>query len=106
MGTLPTLGVPEDSALLAALAQVLAIGPLAPGFLGGDGPAGDDELEAFEDWDAVRGHGRGFFSSDAHERATRRLDLRGPTDLDPGPLAMEEAPPDVTASAWYLTFRP
>jgi len=57
----------------------------------------DAEIEPFFDWDAIRGHGAGFFCGDEHECRSRRVDLRGPTDLDPGPLPMEEAPEDITA---------
>lgn len=64
----------------------------------------DDDLEAFLDWDIVRGHGRGYFRSDARECATRRVDLRGPTDLDPGPLPMEEAPADAVVGGMLLMF--
>src|SRR5690242_15270588 len=44
----------------------------------------DLALDAFRDWDHHRGDGWGFFSSDRRECASRRVDLRGPTDLDPG----------------------
>lgn len=64
----------------------------------------DGDLEAFLDWDVVRGHGRGYFRSDAHECATRRVDLRGPTDLDPGPLPMEEAPIGADVAGMLLMF--
>jgi hypothetical protein len=61
-------------------------------------PAADGEdADLFADWDHARGHGLGFFRFDPTECATRRVDLRGPTDLDPGPLPMEEAPDDVEA---------
>jgi hypothetical protein len=77
--------------LLTDLLRALFVSP-PPAFVrGGDRPVVEDpELEPFIDWDQLRGDGRGFFSSDRHECASRRVDLRGPTDLDPGPLPMEE----------------
>jgi hypothetical protein len=91
--------------LLAQLARILCGTPLAADFVKrADQPDVDAELEPFFDWDSVRGDGRGFFRTDPRECASRRVDLRGPTDLDPGPLPMDEAPEDVTASAWHLTF--
>ena len=62
----------------------------------------DAEIEPFFDWDAWRGHGRGYFRQDAAECRTRRIDLRAPTDEDPGPLPMEEAPEDITAKHLIL----
>jgi len=62
----------------------------------------DAEIEPFFDWDAWRGHGRGYFRQDAEECRTRRIDLRAPTDEDPGPLPMEEAPEDITAKHLIL----
>jgi hypothetical protein len=62
----------------------------------------DADIEPFFDWDAWRGHGRGFFRQDADECRTRRVDLRAPADEDPGPLPMEEAPEDITAK--HLIF--
>jgi hypothetical protein len=91
--------------LLAQVARILCGTPLSPGFVERwDLPQVDPELEPFLDWDSLRGDGRGFFRSDPRECATRRVDLRGPTDLDPGPLPMEEAPAEITASARHLTF--
>lgn len=93
--------------LLTQLAQVL-FGTRKHAFVQGlDLSSGDcesdpvvrDEFEAFLDWDQIRGDGRGFFSGDRHECATRRIDLRGPTDLDPGPLPMEEWPSDEVDSS-------
>lgn len=92
-----------DDALLSELVRV-CVRPVEPAFVEAAAPADDADLEPFADWDAHRGHGRGFFLGDRRECATRRVDLRGPTDLDPGPLPMEEAPADVTGSAWHLTF--
>lgn len=98
--------------LLAEIARML-LAPRAPSFVRGEDaevePDPEDaelDLEAFLDWDRIRGDGRGFFSSDPHECATRRVDLRGPTDLDPGPLPMEEGPVELgpleplSAGAW------
>jgi hypothetical protein len=48
-------------------------------------------------WDSLFAHhdprslGWGYFCPDAAERRSRRLDMRGPTDVDPGPLAMNDA---------------
>lgn len=90
----------EGGDLLAELARVL-FSSRQPAFvsgwdlpLDGEDPLLRDEIEAFVDWDVLRGDGRGFFLSDRRECATRRVDLRGPTDLDPGPLPMEEGPPE------------
>ena len=58
----------------------------------------EPELELFMDWDLQRGDGLGAYASDAHECRSRRVDLRGPTDADPGPLPMEEAPEDIDAN--------
>jgi hypothetical protein len=94
-----------DNSLLADIARAYSAAGGAEGasaFV--DRTDVDEDLEPFEDWDVLRGHGLGFFHSDARECATRRVDLRGPTDLDPGPLPMEEAPPEVTASARLLNF--
>jgi len=91
--------------LLSQVARILCGTPMSAGFVQrGDLPEVDSELEPFFDWDSVRGDGRGFFRSDPRECASRRVELRGPTDLDPGPLPMDEAPEDITASAWHLTF--
>ena len=62
----------------------------------------DADIEPFFDWDAWRGHGRGYFRQDAAECRTRRIDLRAPSDEDPGPLPMEEAPEDITAKHLIL----
>jgi hypothetical protein len=85
--------------LMAGLARILAqqqtpLGEVAPVC---EPVVHDPELEPFQDWDAVRGRGAGFFRSDADECASRRVDLRGPTDVDPGPLPMDEAPEDEQA---------
>lgn len=94
-----------DNSLLAEIARVCCLAIAAEGTPAfADVPDVDEELEPFQDWDVLRGHGLGFFHSDPRECATRRVDLRGPTDLDPGPLPMDEAPPEVTASARLLSF--
>lgn len=110
MASIATVSIRDhiDTTLLTELARLWSADTRCAGFPADELPAlpdTDEELEPFEDWDAHRGHGRGFFHGDARECASRRIDLRGPTDLDPGPLPMEEAPPDVTGSAWHLTFR-
>jgi hypothetical protein len=90
--------------VVAELARILCAAPAPPTFADADAepPPGlavaldaDPNLEPFVDWDAARGRGRGFFRTDRDECASRRIDLRGPTDLDPGPLPMEEAPEHV-----------
>lgn len=63
----------------------------------------EPELELFMDWDAWRADGRGAYAHDPDECQSRRVDLRGPTDADPGPLPMEEAPEDVTANRLFLS---
>lgn len=50
-----------------------------------------DEESLFADHDRWLGRGDGFFAEDPRELATRRLDMRGPLDRDPGPIEMEEA---------------
>lgn len=84
--------------MLAQLARILLARAAPPSFVDADPPSelipDDPELEPFIDWDAIAGRGRGYFRSDADECASRRVDLRGPTDLDPGPLPMEEASED------------
>ena len=60
---------------------------------------GPDDWEALEDLlfadqDGDRGHGSGFYAFDAEEAASRRVDLRGPSDHDPGPIPLEEAEDD------------
>lgn len=54
----------------------------------------DDDDALFADQGPPRGVD-GFYCEDAAECASRRIDLRGPTDRDPGPLPMEEATEDV-----------
>ena len=63
----------------------------------------EPEMELFMDWDSVRGDGRGAYAQDVAECRSRRLDMRGPTDRDPGPLPMEEAPEDITAKHLILS---
>lgn len=58
-----------------------------------DADEADDEGALFADHDAVTPRGRGFFSYGEDERRSRRLDMRGPLDLDPGPIPMEEGRP-------------
>src|SRR5262245_20109456 len=106
MARVATLSIRDhvDNEILGELARIWCIRPIAPAFLDPDRPIEDDELEPFQDWDLERGHGRGFFHSDPRECATRRVDLRGPTDLDPGPLPMEEPPAELSASVRHLSF--
>jgi hypothetical protein len=109
MSRLATVSLREhvDNSLLGEIARLCCLAIVsegAPAFVEPDPNEVDEDLEPFQDWDVRRGHGLGFFHSDARECATRRVDLRGPTDLDPGPLPMEEAPPEVTASARLLNF--
>ncbi|MEZ4238952.1 MAG: hypothetical protein R3F59_22930 [Myxococcota bacterium] len=96
--------------VMSSLARLLAGPRPAPRFVDQQEPvheappAEDPDLEPFVDWDARIGRGPGFFRSDADECASRRVDLRGPTDLDPGPLPMEEAPDDTLEEAQFLHF--
>lgn len=62
----------------------------------------DEELSLFTDWDFLWGRGRGTYTQDPAECQSRRVDLRGPHDGDPGPLPMEEAPDDITAKHLIL----
>jgi len=68
--------------------------------------AGDwlEELSLFTDWDLLWGRGRGVYAQDDEECRSRRIDLRGPHDGDPGPLPMEEAPDDITAKHLLLSL--
>jgi hypothetical protein len=101
------LGEHIDDELLLEVARMMGGSPvrLRCGFV--EGPEiqlEDDEIEPFLDWDHDRGHGRGGYAQDVAECRSRRVDLRGPTDLDPGPLPMEEAPDDLPAH--HLTLAP
>lgn len=91
-----------DDELVLKLARDLATQALLrpPAFIDGEGPDGEDSL--FADYRA-RDTDLGYFSYDEAERRSRRVDLRGPTDRDPGPLQMEEA--DEAAAAIELSFR-
>jgi hypothetical protein len=94
-----------DDELLAAVARLLCASHPTPRFVEGwDLQLDDQDLEPFLDWDARRGDGRGYFLSDRTECASRRIDLRGPTDLDPGPLPMEEATDDELPRARIIAF--
>jgi hypothetical protein len=91
--------------LLAAVARLSCTDSTAAGFVEGwDWPLEDPALEPFLNWDLRRGDGRGYFLSDRTECASRRVDLRGPTDLDPGPLPMEEATDEAVDPAPVVTF--
>lgn len=57
----------------------------------------------FADHDRWLGRGDGYFAEDPIELATRRLDMRGPLDRDPGPIEMEEA--DDERGGVVLDFR-
>lgn len=83
--------------LLIQVVRLMAGQPL--GFVDGPEVEVDADVEPFLDWDTDRGHGTGFFCGDERECRSRRVDLRGPTDLDPGPLPMEEAPDEKQPSA-------
>ncbi|HHO54597.1 MAG TPA: hypothetical protein ENK18_27910 [Deltaproteobacteria bacterium] len=93
--------------VLLRVATLYNSSPLRRGPRFVDGPedlqAEEPELELFMDWDNDRGHGRGAYTQDGDECRSRRVDLRGPTDADPGPLPMEEAPDDVTAQHLSLS---
>jgi hypothetical protein len=87
-----------DDEILLEVARMMGDSPvrLPSGFVEGpDVTVEDADLEPFLDWDQDRGHGRGSYAQDVEECRSRRVDLRGPTDLDPGPLPMEEAPEDL-----------
>jgi hypothetical protein len=84
----------QDALLEHLKGQVAGPRPEAPA------PAGTEEEPLFGDHDPGRGHGHGYYAADEAENASRRLDMRGPLDEDPGPIEMEEAGPD--ASGGYL----
>jgi len=65
----------------------------------------DEELSLFVDWDFLWGRGRFVYAQDDAECRSRRVDLRGPHDSDPGPLPMEEAPDDIPARHLVLAPR-
>lgn len=95
-----------DEDVLLEVARMMGDSPvrLPPGFVEGwEVEIEDAELEPFLDWDCIRGHGRGSYAQPESECRTRRIDLRGPTDHDPGPLEMEEAPEDITAKHLILS---
>ena len=73
-----------------------------PGFLDGPPTELDDWDPLFEDH-GPRDLGWGYFCHDEDERQSRRLDMRGPTDLDPGPMPMCE--PEGDDSFVILMFR-
>jgi hypothetical protein len=90
-----------DDVLLEIVQIMSGVPPrVAPGYVDDIDPGvpfEDDELELFHDWNNRVGRGRGYFRHGEKECRSRRVDLRGPTDRDPGPLPMEEADPDITA---------
>lgn len=71
-------------------------------------PLIEDEPDSglFADTDAVLGRGDGFFHFDEVECASRRLDMRTELDRDPGPIEMEEAPPDEIDADAVFDFTP
>ena len=93
-----TVGVPDELAsawLTLAMAEVLREQAVEETDL-----ASDPDEELFSDHQ--RGRGSGFFQFGEEERASRRVDLRTPSD-DPGePIPMEEA--SVVADAIELRF--
>lgn len=91
--------IPDE--LMRAVARWLS--GARPGFVVGALPRDEDEVELFVDWDDPRHHGGEHFVGDAEECRSRRIDLRGPTDLDPGPLAMDERVED-GSEVHELTF--
>lgn len=94
MGRTRTIALREyvDDELLLQIARAMRDSALhrRPGFL--DGPAGEasEDEELFGDHD-IRTTDRGFYAHPREECRSRRVDLRGPADRDPGPLAMEPA---------------
>lgn len=97
----------EDD-LLLQIARTMPRSALfrAPGFL--EGPPDeeeDEELALFGDHD-LRASDRGTWVQPEEECRSRRVDLRGPTDRDPGPLAMEPAEEEDDPQPIELDFRP
>jgi hypothetical protein len=94
------LGQQLDDATLRAVAVVFSR-PYGREFGYVDEPEDDPDdplaLSLFDDHDDDRGRGRGFYAQDEQERASRRVDLRGPLDLDVEPIEMEEGAPEVRA---------
>lgn len=62
----------------------------------------DEELVWFLDYDRIGGYG--FFSQPESECRSRRLDMRGPLDLDKGPIEMEESVSDPNSGTVILEF--
>ena len=62
----------------------------------------DDELALFLDYDLYGKYG--FFSQPESECRSRRLDMRGPLDLDKGPIEMEESVTDPNSGTVILEF--
>ena len=92
-----------DRTLVLKVASAMADSALyrQPGFLDGPEAPMDDWELLFQDHDP-RLLGWGYFSHDEEERRSRRLDMRGPTDVDPGPLPMAE--PEDEDSCVVLEF--
>lgn len=94
MGRTRTIALREyvDNDLLLQIARAMRGSALhrRPGFLDGPDDAVSEEDELFGDHD-VRATDRGFYAQPWEECRTRRVDLRGPADRDPGPLEMEPA---------------
>lgn len=104
MGRLATITLREhvDDDMLLQIARSMGL-YRPPCFL--DGPPEEDEEQAlFGDHD-VRATDRGYYRYPEEECRSRRVDLRGPTDLDPGPLEMQEPEPPRTDEAVVLGFR-
>lgn len=96
MGSTTTIALQEhlDDELMLQVARAMSRSALyrPPGFFDGP-PLEDDEDEEralFGDHD-LRATDRGLFIHPEEECRSRRVDLRGPTDRDPGPLETEPA---------------
>ncbi len=93
-----------DPNLILRVASAMAGSALyrEPRFLDGPDGQGDEWDLLFEHHDP-RSLGWGYFCHDEDERRSRRLDMRGPTDVDPGPIAMSE--PEGDDSCVILVFK-
>ncbi len=83
-----------DDEWLLRLARIMSESPLHrepcfPGELEEFASVDNEELIPFDDVNS-RCAALGYFSADERERRSRRIDLRGPTDWDPGPIEMAE----------------
>lgn len=110
MGRTTTITLREhvDDEVMLRIARSTARSALyrPPGFLDdAEGHAdGDEDEDLFGDH-TYRSGTRGVYAHAEEECRSRRVDLRGPTDHDPGPIDMDDGA-DSSAQAVVLRFTP